>query len=384
MNSPQIKNLTFKKIINSVCRFYNISPSSIFSHTRKKDITRARQIVAYLTREKLKESYPTIGRRLGDLDHTTILYSYQKIKGEIEKNEDLNRDINFILDLINEKGEFKTNDNKIIQSSISRKKIKKPPFLIKSLEDFPRQGPSASQLSRQFDILKKYKEGWTLQEIGREYKLTRERVRQIVERGLFYDAREIIKQGFVIDLNEFLKEEKRKHLLAMKIKHGIPIEQIKKPKKEKRWSKYYDCCRKCGTVIIPHHSHGYCKKCYPKTEIFKEMEEASRLRNIEKRRKYVNEYSKKYSKRPEVIERRRKRWDLEYFGGNREKALLRDREQCQLCGLSRKESYEKYGKDLCVVHIEGKENNSLKNLITLCRRCFNLNRRKLKNLKLQI
>jgi len=378
--NPQISNLIFKEIISSVCRFYNIPSSSIFGHARKKDISKARQIVVYLTREKLKESYPAIGRRLGNRDHTAIIYSYRKIKEEIKKNKDLNRDINFILNLIEGKTRFKTDNDKKIRSSVSGKKIRKPPLLVRSIEDFPKQKLSPSQLSRQFDILKKYKEGWTLEEIGKEYKLTRERIRQIVERGLLYDAREIIKQGFVIDLNEFLKEEKRKHLLVMKRKHGIRIERIKKSKKEKRWSKYYDCCRKCGTVIIPHHSYGYCKKCFPKTEIFKETQKASRLRNIEKRKKYVKEYSK----RSEVIERRRKRWDLKCFGGNRKKVLLRDKEQCQMCGLSRKESYKKYGKDLYVVHLKGKENNSLENLITLCKRCFNLNRGKLNNLKLPI
>jgi len=378
MNLPQTRNLTFKNIIDSVCRFYDISPNAILGPTRKKKIARARQIVIYLAREKIKQSYSAIGRKLGNRDHTTILYSYRKIKKEIAQNGGLHRDIKFILSLIEEDKRFKTSiNNRRIRNSTSGKKIKKSPSLIKSLEDISKQKLSPAQLYRQFDILKKYKEGWTLEEIGKEYKLTRERIRQIVERGLLYEARKLIKQGFVIDLDEFLKEEKRKHLLARKRKHGMPIERIKKPKKEKRWSKYYDCCRRCGTVVIPHCAYGYCKICFPKTKIFKETQEASRLRNIEKRKKYVQEYSK----RPEVIERRKKRWDLKYFGGNREKALLRDRERCQLCGISRKESYEKYGRDLYVVHIGDKKDNRLENLITLCRKCFNSNRGKLKNLK---
>jgi len=266
-------------------------------------------------------------------------------------------------------------------SLISRKEIKKPLLIVKSIEDFPKQKLSDSQLSRQFDILKKYKEGLTLQEIAREYKLTRERIRQIIERGLLYEAREIIKKGFIIDLNEFLKEKKQKHLLAKKIKHESLKKFVKKNKREKRWSRYYDCCRRCGTVFISHHAHGYCEKCYPKTEIFKEIQTASRLRNIEKRKKYTKEYSKKYSKRPEVIEKRKKRWDLIYFGGNREKALIRDKEQCQLCGLSRSESYKKYNNDLCVVHINDKKNNNLENLITICRICLKLNIGKFKKIK---
>ena len=69
--------------------------------------------------------------------------------------------------------------------------------------------------------------------------------------------------------------------------------------------------------------------------------------------------------------------DKHYFGGNREKAIQRDKEKCVKCGLTRKQHKRKYGRDITVDHIDGKgcrvpkaeKNNSLSNLQTLCSRC---------------
>lgn len=65
----------------------------------------------------------------------------------------------------------------------------------------------------------------------------------------------------------------------------------------------------------------------------------------------------------------RKRSDVKNFGGNREKAIARDGGCCQLCGLSRSKSFQRYRRDLEVIHINSKKDHSLKNLITLCQGC---------------
>jgi len=60
----------------------------------------------------------------------------------------------------------------------------------------------------------------------------------------------------------------------------------------------------------------------------------------------------------------------------RRNAIERDDEQCQDCGLTRDEHYDKYGRDLEVHHItpirtftDTEEANQLSNLITLCKSC---------------
>lgn len=65
------------------------------------------------------------------------------------------------------------------------------------------------------------------------------------------------------------------------------------------------------------------------------------------------------------------------FGRRKDVILSRDNYQCQICGMSRKEHYKKYSKDLEIHHIDGNginkkkidKNNDLDNLITLCCKC---------------
>lgn len=70
--------------------------------------------------------------------------------------------------------------------------------------------------------------------------------------------------------------------------------------------------------------------------------------------------------------------DKFYFGGNREKTILRDGEKCVKCGITRTEHKIKHKRDLAVDHINGKgafdrksevPNNNLDNLQTLCLPC---------------
>lgn len=87
-----------KKIIQTVAEFYDLKEKDILSASRKKEIVKPRQIAMFLLREKLKSSYPFIGRKFGNKDHTTILYSCEKIRKEIceENNENLINEINLI------------------------------------------------------------------------------------------------------------------------------------------------------------------------------------------------------------------------------------------------------------------------------------------------
>jgi hypothetical protein len=63
------------------------------------------------------------------------------------------------------------------------------------------------------------------------------------------------------------------------------------------------------------------------------------------------------------------------FGGHREEVIKRDGEQCQLCGMTRKQHRKQYGRDIVVDHIDGmgrgykRPNNNITNLRTLCLVC---------------
>jgi chromosomal replication initiator protein len=85
-----------KKIIQAVAEFYDLKEKEILSTSRKKEVVKPRQIAMFLLREMLKSSYPFIGRRFGGKDHTTAIYSCEKIAGEMTSNENLTSEIELI------------------------------------------------------------------------------------------------------------------------------------------------------------------------------------------------------------------------------------------------------------------------------------------------
>jgi chromosomal replication initiator protein len=81
-------------VVKTVADFYNIEEKSIYEKTRKKEIIKPRQIIMYLLREEFAVSYPAIGERLGGRDHTTVMHSCEKIRNDIEKDQNLSAEIN--------------------------------------------------------------------------------------------------------------------------------------------------------------------------------------------------------------------------------------------------------------------------------------------------
>lgn len=89
-------NLTIDKIIEATARYFSIETSDIKGQSRSKEISQARQIAIYLTRDMTASSFPTIGEAFGGRKHTTILYSFEKMKEEIQINKVLSEAISEI------------------------------------------------------------------------------------------------------------------------------------------------------------------------------------------------------------------------------------------------------------------------------------------------
>ncbi len=86
----------YKKIIETVAKFYNLEEKNLFDPTRRKEIVRPRQIAMFLLRKELKYSFPAIARKFGGKDHTTAIYAYKKILQENEENNKLTEELNLI------------------------------------------------------------------------------------------------------------------------------------------------------------------------------------------------------------------------------------------------------------------------------------------------
>jgi len=90
------KTTTTKKVIQVVAEFYDLKEKDLLTSSRRKEVVYPRQIAMYLLRKELKSSYPFIGRKFKGKDHTTAIYSYEKILKELENNEKLKEEIELI------------------------------------------------------------------------------------------------------------------------------------------------------------------------------------------------------------------------------------------------------------------------------------------------
>ncbi len=92
---PSIKDIT-----KAVSVFYDISESSLYEKTRKKEVVKPRQILMYLLREDFNVSYPSIGEKLGGRDHSTVIHSCEKIKRDLKVDNLLNQELEQIRSML--------------------------------------------------------------------------------------------------------------------------------------------------------------------------------------------------------------------------------------------------------------------------------------------
>ena len=87
------RSMAIDDVVEKVAQFFNIESASIYEKTRRKEVVRPRQLIMYILREDFAVSYPTIGQKLGGRDHTTVIHSCEKIKGELKKGGDLEEEV---------------------------------------------------------------------------------------------------------------------------------------------------------------------------------------------------------------------------------------------------------------------------------------------------
>ncbi len=87
------KNVAIKDVVKVVSDYYNLEEAAVYEKTRRKEIVKARQVVMYLLREDFSVSYPLIGQKLGGKDHTTVIHSYLKIKGDLKNDPQLVQEV---------------------------------------------------------------------------------------------------------------------------------------------------------------------------------------------------------------------------------------------------------------------------------------------------
>jgi len=294
-NNPTLDLGKNGDVIEALAKYLGFTKQLIESHSRRQDIVRARDLIAYLLREYGDLSYPAIGRLLGGRDHTTIIYSYNKTKAKIEKNPELETEL---ANLIQEASLIKARKLRVEKEII--------PEIISAVKTANKQGTHSSTFreipERNAKVLGLWREGLTLQNIANLYNLSRERVRQIVLATIQQMAvNESVSKGIVMDSDLLVEEEFKKRKKSKESKEDI----IPVPAKEKRWSRYYAACKSCGTTSMPHVRHGLCERC-----------------------------------------------SGQYRGGIRENIIERHSGKCDSCGISRGDAIRKYGRDFYITKLQ--------------------------------
>ncbi len=98
------KNITVNSIIKAVAEFFEISPSDLTGRSRKSEVVEPRQVCMYLLRDVMKLSYPHIGEKLGNRDHTTAIHACEKIARDINQNPNLNQKVILIKEKVFKNG----------------------------------------------------------------------------------------------------------------------------------------------------------------------------------------------------------------------------------------------------------------------------------------
>ncbi|MBQ9030636.1 MAG: chromosomal replication initiator protein DnaA [Parasporobacterium sp.] len=87
------REITPDNIIKIVAEHFGISVSDLSSKKKSKDIVYPRQLSMYLCRTLTEAALSLIGKKLGNRDHSTVIYGYEKIQSEIDTDDKIRNDV---------------------------------------------------------------------------------------------------------------------------------------------------------------------------------------------------------------------------------------------------------------------------------------------------
>lgn len=94
------EKLSAERIMEVVCKYYNVQQTDLIGKKKNKEIVDPRQICIYLITELIDMPLASIGGLFGGRDHTTIIHARDKIAQNIKTNTTLKTTINDITAMI--------------------------------------------------------------------------------------------------------------------------------------------------------------------------------------------------------------------------------------------------------------------------------------------
>ena len=74
------RRVTVDEIQRQVADYFNIKLSDLLSARRSRQVARPRQVAMYLCKQLTSKSLPSIGRKFGGRDHTTVMHAVKRIE----------------------------------------------------------------------------------------------------------------------------------------------------------------------------------------------------------------------------------------------------------------------------------------------------------------
>ncbi|HEX9619070.1 MAG TPA: chromosomal replication initiator protein DnaA [Polyangiaceae bacterium] len=82
--------MSVEDIQRAVCSHFRLSNAELLSKDRHKSVAFARQVAMYLCRQRLKCSFPELGRAFGNRDHTTVMSAVRRVEALRQRDPQVN------------------------------------------------------------------------------------------------------------------------------------------------------------------------------------------------------------------------------------------------------------------------------------------------------
>lgn len=99
-DSKETETLTPDTVLSAVCGYYKMKRDDLIGKGKKAELVKARQIASYLLCEMLSLPLVSVGKIMGGRDHTTVMYSRDKVEELLRLNERFAKEVDDIKNII--------------------------------------------------------------------------------------------------------------------------------------------------------------------------------------------------------------------------------------------------------------------------------------------
>jgi len=99
-NEKSEESVTSDKVIECVCRYYNVSKDDMLGKKKTREVAEPRQICMYLINEVVGLPLARVGESLGGRDHTTVMHARNKVLEQIQSNVKVKLAVNDIKEML--------------------------------------------------------------------------------------------------------------------------------------------------------------------------------------------------------------------------------------------------------------------------------------------